>query len=161
MTFRDMIPWGRHRELSGERDTEHPLNRIHGSIDRLFDDFMDRIGGPMETETDFLSPRIDLAETDKEITVTAEMPGLDEKDIEVSLERDHLVVRGHKQAEKEEKGKHIYRAERSYGAFHRAIPLPCEIDDKKVKAVYKKGLLTIRLPKSPDAIRHHKRVEIH
>lgn len=160
MTFRDLIPWKHNKEISVERGASHPLQQLHWGIDRLFDDFMEKLW-PETIAGEVLSPRVDVAETDKEVTVTAEMPGLDEKDIDVSLERDSLVIRGKKEAKKEDKGKSYYHVERAYSSFYRTIPLPCEIDDKKIKATYKKGLLTIQLPKAPDATRFHKQIEIH
>ena len=161
MTLRDLIPWKHDEKTSMEKRTGHPLQRLHWGIDRLFDDFMENWDWPGTTEGEVLSPRVDVSETDKEVTVTAEMPGLDEKDIDVSLERDSLVIRGKKEAKKEDKGKSYYHVERAYSSFYRTIPLPCEIDDKKIKATYKKGLLTIHLPKAPDATRFRKQIEIH
>jgi HSP20 family protein len=160
MTFRDLIPWKHDKEISVERGSNRPLQQLHRGIDRLFDDFMERLW-PEAIEGEVLSPRVDVAETDKEVTVTAEMPGLDEKDIDVSLESDSLVIRGKREATKEDKGKSFYHVERAYSSFYRTVPLACKIDDKKIKATYKKGLLTIQLPKVPDAARFRKHIEIH
>ena len=161
MTLRDLIPWKRNREISKERMPDHPLQQLHWGIDRLFDDFMGNMEWPIVTGEGVLSPRTDIAETDKEITVTAEMPGLEEKDIDVSLERNFLVISGKKESMQENKEKSYYHVERSYSSFHREIPLPCDIDDKKIKAVYKKGLLTVHLPKANGATRVRKQIEIH
>ena len=161
MTLRDMIPWKHNKDISTERRMGHPLQRLHWGIDRLFDDFIQDWDWPATLEEGVLAPRTDVSETDKEVTVTAEMPGLDEKNIDVSLERDSLVIRGNKESKKEDEGKSYYRVERAYSSFYRVIPLPCEIDDKKIKAVYKKGLLTVLLPKAHDAARKRKQIEIH
>ncbi|MBE0574846.1 MAG: Hsp20/alpha crystallin family protein [Desulfuromonadales bacterium] len=161
MTLRDLIPWKRNKDISIERGLGNPLQQLQWGIDRLFDDFMENLDWPSTTEDKVLSPRIDVAETDKEVTVTAEMPGLDEKDIDVSLERDSLVIRGNKESKKEDKGKSYFRTERAYSSFYRTIPLPCEIDDNQIKATYEKGLLTVHLPKAPDAAGFRKQIEIH
>jgi HSP20 family protein len=161
MTLRDLIPWKRNKEMNLEKGQSHPLQQLHWGIDRLFDDFMDNWDWPAMTEEGVLSPRTDVSETDKEITVTAEMPGLDETNIDVSLERGSLVIRGQKESKTEDKEKSYYHVERAYSSFYRAIPLPCEIEDKKIKATYKKGLLTVHLPKAPDANRPRKQIEIH
>ncbi len=93
------------------------------------------------------SPRIEVSETEKEVTVNAELPGLDEKDITVDLEEDTLTIRGEKKEEHEEKDRRWYRAEVTYGAFERVIPLPAHVKGDKSKARFKKGVLTINLPK--------------
>lgn len=161
MTLRDMIPWKHNKDAPGEKRLSHPLQELHWGIDRMFDDFMQRWDRLATTDEGVLAPRTDVSETDKEVTVTAEMPGLDGKDIDVSLERDSLVIQGKKESKQEDKGKSYYQVERAYRSFYRAIPLPCEIDDKKIKAVYKKGLLTVHLPKAPGTTRTRKQIEIH
>jgi len=87
----------------------------------------------------------------KKVIVTAELPGLDEKDIEISISGDALILRGEKRQEEEEKGEDYYRMERRYGSFQRVIPLPCEVQVDKAEASYRKGVLTVELPKTPEA----------
>ena len=124
-------------------------------MNRLFDTFFGRFDlepfGAFHEGWDAFSPRVDVVETDQEIVVSADLPGLDDKDIVVSLSRDALTVSGEKKQEKEEKDRNYHRVERSYGSFRRSIPLPCEVDDGKVDAVFQKGVLTITLPKKGDA----------
>jgi HSP20 family protein len=103
-------------------------------------------------------PSLDVSETEKEVIVKAEMPGMDSKDIDLYVEGDNLIVRGEKKQENEDKDENYHRVERSYGAFHRSIPLPSKCDQSKVKAKYKNGVLTVKLPKSEDAV--PKRVQI-
>jgi HSP20 family protein len=158
MTLRDLIPWKRNIDISIEKGSSHPLQHFHWGIDRLFDDFMEHWDWPATAENGVLSPRTDVSETDKEVTVTAEMRGLDEQDIDVSLERDALVIRGKKETKKEDKEKTFYHLERTYSSFYRRIPLSCGIDDKKMKATYKKGLLTVHLPKAPETTRLRKQI---
>lgn len=161
MSLRDLVPWKRDTEPLAERDLEFPLKRLHWGINSLFDDFLESLDWPVVAEGGVLTPRIDVSETDKEVTVTAEMPGLDEKNIDISLERNSLIIRGEKQTEKKSKEKRYSQVERTYNSFYRAIPLPYEVDDKKVNATYKKGILTVQLPISARASKEHKRIEIH
>jgi HSP20 family protein len=105
-------------------------------------------------------PAVNVSETDKEYHVTAELPGMDEKDIELTLNRDALIIRGEKKQETEDKGKGYYRMERSYGTFHRSIPLPQEIDADHVNASFNKGVLTITLPKLPEIHSGAKKIQI-
>jgi HSP20 family protein len=120
-------------------------------MSRLFDSFFDGFDvGPFAksgvAETGVI-PKIDVSETSDTVHVTAELPGLKEDDVEVTLSGGNLVIQGEKRAEKEEKDKNYYRVERSYGSFHRSIPLPTEVDDKKVDASFHSGVLNIVLPK--------------
>jgi HSP20 family protein len=93
------------------------------------------------------SPNIDIAENDNDIIIKAEIPGIDPKDIDISIEGDTLTIKGEKKEEKEHKGKHYHRVERSYGSFTRAIDLPAPVMKDKVKAEDHNGVLEITLPK--------------
>jgi HSP20 family protein len=124
-------------------------------MDRLFEDFF---GGesqgslvPMGGEWGTFSPQVDVSETEDEIKVSAELPGLDQEDVDVSLTNGTLLIRGEKREEKEEKGESYYRSERAYGAFRRDIPLPSAVDVEQVDAVFKNGVLTVTLPKTEGA----------
>jgi HSP20 family protein len=161
MSIRDIVP-RRRSEPAGQQDDRFPLSSLRREMDRLFDDFFTGFPrtGWLAVEPGTLSPSVDVAETEKEITVTAELPGLDEKDIEVSLSDGVLTLKGEKKSEKEEKGKTFYRSERSYGAFQRTIPLPVEVVEDKVEAEFAKGVLTVHLPKSPAAQKKAKKIEV-
>ena len=139
----------------------NPFHEFRQEMDKLMENFFDgfdtRLFG---RRSDSFVPQVDVVDTDKEIRVTAELPGLDEKDIEVSLTREALTIKGEKREEKEEKGKDYYRSERSYGSFTRSIPLPVEVDAEKVAASFKKGVLTVKLPKTKQAITETKKVAI-
>jgi HSP20 family protein len=132
-------------------------------MNRLFDDFFGGWGlAPFREfpeRWDTFSPRMDMVEGDKEVTVSAELPGMDEKEIGVSLSHGVLTISGEKQEKKEDKGKNYYRMERSYGSFQRSVPLPGEVDEAKVEATFKKGVLTITLPKTA-AAQARKRITI-
>jgi len=144
----------------------HPLSLLHSEVDRLFDDFMSdlgpwrsRLSRPFDTEQ---LPSIDVSETDKEVEVKADLPGMDEKDIEVSLSDGVLTIKSERKAEKEEKDekKSFHRVERSYGLYRRSVSLPCEIDENKVKADFSKGVLTVTMPKSAKAKSKVKKITI-
>ncbi|UCE07630.1 MAG: Hsp20/alpha crystallin family protein [bacterium] len=136
-----LIPW---RE-------RHPLTELREEIDNIFDNFFGR-GKKQELEgwkgPGLRSPAVDMEETDKEIIVKAELPGLDPKDFQISLTENTLMIKGEKKEEKEEKKKNYHMIERRYGSFYRSIPLPCSVETDKVEANYEKGILEITLPKS-------------
>lgn len=159
MNIRDLTPF-----RGGRREAAHPLRSLHEEIDRLFDDFgrgfMPSLPRLAETFGSGVTPSVDVAETDKDVVVTAELPGIEEKDVDVTYAEGMLTIKGEKKAEKEEKGKNFHRVERSYGAFSRAITLPAEIDDAKVDAKFAKGVLTVTLPKKPTAQSTAKKIAI-
>src|SRR4051794_10469402 len=124
------------------------------SWDRRFNDIFKRsfdFAPSTFSRWNSFSPAVNVTETDKAFTVTAELPGMDEQDINLMLERDALLITGEKKNEVEHKDKGYYRMERTYGAFRREIPLPGQIDPEHVEATFKKGVLTVTLPKiGPD-----------
>jgi HSP20 family protein len=105
----------------------------------------------------FSAPAIDMTEDEKAYTITAELPGLDAKDVDISMSGNTLVLKGEKRQEKEEKDKNYYFSERTYGAFQRAFELPATVDRDKVSAGYAKGVLTITLPKTAEAQKPEKK----
>jgi len=126
------------------------MTSLRKEMDRLFDRFVE----PMSVEMPMLSewePTVDISEDKDTVTVKAELPGVEQKDIAVSLQDGVLTIKGDKQAEKEEKGKHYHRVERSYGSFFRAVRLPTAVEAGKVSAAFKDGVVTITLPKAPEA----------
>jgi HSP20 family protein len=137
-------PWGERN-----RDVEH-FRGFKTQIDSLFEDWFGRSMGGV------LAPRVDVSEDDKAVRVTAELPGVKESELEVSLVRDELTIKGEKRAEHDEKkdieGHTIHRTERSYGAFQRTVTVPYEIDPELVSASFKDGVLTVTLPKPADAV---------
>ena len=144
----ELIPWGRHRDVDVFR----------GAMDSLFDRFFE--GQPyrfFEEDGGWL-PSVDVSETDKEFIVKAELPGMEAKDIDVSLQRDVLTIRGERKNEHEEKEENFHRVVRSYGSFCRAFRLPREVDGEKVDADYKDGVLKIRLPKGE--VNGEKKIEV-
>jgi HSP20 family protein len=164
MALKELIPW-RKKELDVRREEENPFHALQREMNRMMDRFTRGFGWGELIEDqgrwDGFFPSVDVAETDKEIRITAELPGMDEKDLDVSLSGNNLLIRGEKKAEKEEKGEHYFHKESSYGAFHRTIPLPTEVVEDQVEATFKKGVLKIRLPKSPEAQKARKKITIH
>jgi HSP20 family protein len=121
-------------------------------MDRLFDRFFDTGPGwePLEVGGEW-APKLDLSETKEAFVVRAEVPGVEQKDIQVSLQNELLTIKGEKTQEKEEKDEHYHRMERAYGAFARALRLPAAVDASKVAASFKDGVLVVTLPKTPAA----------
>jgi HSP20 family protein len=128
------------------------LTTFRREMDRLFERFL---GGFPSLDISAVGemPRLDLAETKDNVTVKAELPGLEAKDLEISISGQTLTIKGEKKQEKEEKDEHRHLIERSYGAFSRTVALPAPVASDKIKATFKNGVLTITLPKTEDAKR--------
>jgi len=150
-----------------------PFESLRREIDRLFDDFdrgfwrspfrrsMFDIEPFWGRATSWAAePAVDIVEKEKAYEITAELPGLDEKNIEVKLANGGLTIKGEKQEEKEEKKKDYYLHERRFGAFERYFAVPEGVDTDKVEASFKKGVLTVTLPKKPEAIKPEKKIEV-
>ncbi|MFN3605270.1 MAG: Hsp20/alpha crystallin family protein [Leptonema sp. (in: bacteria)] len=129
-------------------------------IDEIFEEFFRDFGFPSSREWSNFYPRIDVKDNKDKIIVEADLPGISEKELEVSVTKDSIVLEGEKKHEFEESKENYYRKERSYGSFKRVIPLPVEIDDTKVEAKFKNGVLTIILPKSEKALENIKKIPI-
>jgi HSP20 family protein len=166
MDFGSLIPWRERSPMPRVRreDMLDPLVSFRREVDRIFDDFFNNFGGrsPRGWGTDWsaVTPTVDVAESDKELVVTAELPGLNDKDFEVILAGDVLTIKGEKKAEQEEKTGNATYMERRYGSFSRSIRLPFEVRNEKVDACYDKGVLTIRMPKPAEAQRAMRRIEV-
>ena len=152
----------------------HPLGALRDEMERLFDDFF--AGFPVtplrrwRLETDpwrrfqgmfeATFPVADVVEGERDYRVTAELPGMSEKDIEISLAGDTLTVKGEKKEEREEKAENRYVAERRFGSFQRSFQLPEDADPERIEAGFKNGVLTITLPKRPDAQAKRRKIEV-
>lgn len=136
----ELVPWRPFRELS----------RLRDEMDRLWEDFLGerRIFAPSERKW---HPSLDVVEIKDKLMVTAEIPGMDAKDIDISISDDVLTIKGKKKQEKEEKEGNCHLLERSYGAFNRSAKLPVAVDTEKVDATYKNGILRIVLSKKEEA----------
>lgn len=128
-----------------------PFLSLHREMNRLFDDVLrggvPASGGQSGSQS-MLAPHINVSESDKEIRVTAELPGVTDKDIQVDLHDDVLVIRGEKKFERKEEKESFHFVERSFGTFQRAIQLPFPVDPEQVKANFENGVLTVALPKT-------------
>lgn len=155
MNLRSLLPIGRDRGVA-RGDFYDPFTALQREIDRLFDDFTR--SWPAAAATPDLTPRMDVSETDKEIEITAELPGLQEKDVQVNVADNILTIKGEKRAEKEEKDKNFRSIERSYGSFSRTLELPEGIDADAIKATIANGVLKVTVPKPAPA--QVKKVEI-
>jgi HSP20 family protein len=163
MNVRDLIPWNRSREVTVRRGEEaNPFVTLQREMNRLFDDaFRGFDLAPFEFGRRFGRtlgwPNIEVSETDKEVKVTAELPGLEEKDVEVELANGVLVIKGEKKTETEDKDQLF--SERYYGRFERRIPVE-DIEEDKVNAAFRNGVLTVTMPKSAQAQRQVKRIAV-
>ena len=164
MAMRDLIPWSnRGREMSVRRGEEtNPFLALHREMNRVFDDVFRGFDlGPLGSDGLFDRakgwPNIEVSETDKEVKVSAELPGLDEKDVEVELVNGMLAIRGEKKTQTEDKDRLF--SEHYYGRFERRIPVD-EVEQDKVAASFKNGVLTVTLPKPPAAQQKVKRIAI-
>ena len=168
-TMKDLIPWRKKSEdMMTSRREESSLNLLERTMDHLFEDVFEDVDrswgrGSVARRSENLAPvfpTFEVSESEDEYCVKAELPGMDEKDIEVSLEGSDLTVRGEKKREKEEKRRDYYVSEVSYGEFSRSIHLPEGIDREKVKALFKKGELTLTLPKTEQGKAYRKRIDV-
>jgi HSP20 family protein len=152
MAMRDLIPWGRQSNAPARWDMDegNPIVSLHRNVNRLFDDmFRDAFSSFGRNATAW--PSLEVAETDNEVRVTAEVPGLSEKDVELLVEDRMLTIRGERKSATEDKSRGY--SERYYGRFERRIALPSNVDDKGAKAEFRDGVLTVRFPKSAEAER--------
>jgi HSP20 family protein len=164
MNMRDLIPWGRNERSAlvpsafGSEEVS-PFLTLHREMNRLFDDVFNRFDSSMPFFGRLPAwPSVEVVETDKDIRVAAELPGIDEKDIEVSVSDDVLVLRGEKKTRVDDKERRF--SERYYGRFERRIPLPFEVEDDRAEASFENGVLTVSLPKSAKAEARMKRIAI-
>ena len=130
-------------------DPFRDLNMLQDRMNRLFDDAGRYRDEPSATTT--WSPAVDIFETEGEIVVKAELPGMERKDITLNLEKNVLTLKGERRFEKETKDENYHRIERSYGGFSRAFSIPATVDEEKIRADYKDGVLKIALPKKEQA----------
>ncbi len=151
-------------------DFEHPFLELRRATNRLFEDFSrgfglsERLWGePLSLTTDVFGPQwpsVDMSETDNEVCITAELPGVNKDNLGISLSDGKITISGEKKEEEEDKGKDFYRLERSYGSFRRTFSLPCEIDANNVDASFKDGVLKITLPKTEAARKRIRKITV-
>lgn len=150
-----------------------PWRSFRSEMDRLFDRFSGSFGMPSlhrmfdwepavssQSSFSFAAPSVDVSEEDKAFKITAELPGLETKDVDISVTGDMLVIKGEKKQESEKKEENYYMSERSYGSFQRSFALPEEIDRDKIAADLAKGVLTITLPKMAEAQKRAQKIKV-
>lgn len=150
-----LIPF---RSSLATRQAYDPFHSLRDEMERLFEAFSTQV--PAVSREATLGFRVDVSETDKEIQVKAELPGVDEKNIDVQLHGDILTIRGEKSQEKEEKQKNYHLVERQYGSFARSLRLPFEPKDADVKASFKHGVLSVAVAKPAEAKPSSKKIEV-
>lgn len=162
MNIQSLIPWSRGGERAMsvfDRSEADPFLALHRDVNRLFDDALRGFGLPLAGRSaGFDWPSLEMREADGALTVTAETPGLGAEDVEILLEDGALVLRGEKRAEVEDAGRRF--SERFYGRFERRVPLPCEVEADAVSAEFRDGVLTVTLPKTPQAQSQVRRIEV-
>lgn len=161
--LKNLLPtiW-RRSESPAQRTDDHPFFALQREMNQMFDDFsrgfdLAPFGG---SRFGAFTPSVDVKEDDRGVGVKAELPGLTEKDVEVSLDRDGLTISGEKREEKENKGEGYWHREASYGSFRRVIPLPEGLNHEKVDARFKNGVLTISLPWQEEARTKGKKISV-
>lgn len=161
--FRSLLPFGG-RGSTLARETDDPFYALQRDVNRAFDEmYRGMLGAPAPAgaiSSAAWSPDLDVKETDNEVVVSVDLPGMEEKDVEITLRDDMLTIRGERKAEKTDKGENWQVVERSYGAFYRAITLPFEPDAGKAQANFDKGVLTIRVPKSAEVKATERKIPI-
>lgn len=163
MQIKDLLPWARKDEPAEVKGAEqNPISALQRDMNRAFESFWSQasrsFGGL--TGSGEGVPRSDVVETDDGIEVSIELPGLDEKEVEVTLTDEALTIRGEKKIERREEKRGYYVSERSYGSIYRSIPLPAGVDSEKAEATFKNGVLTVRLPQSPEAKAKVKKIAV-
>lgn len=165
MAIRDLIPWSRQENrlpasVSADREGGDPLLSLHREVNRMFDDAFRGFGAPSLAgyERKLPWPHLELGESASEIRVTAELPGLDERDVEIIIEDGVLTLRGEKHAEHNDQDRGY--SERSYGRFERRIGLPRGIERDTASATFKNGVLTVTLPRSVASNENVRRIPV-
>jgi HSP20 family protein len=163
MASRSLMPYSRNMPISRWSEDADPFLQMRREMNRLFDDAFGGFGLPSvfgPALRQMPAPKIDVSETDNEIQVTAEIPGIDQNDVEVLLEDDRLIIRGEKKEEREDKDRNYHVRERVQGAFSRTLPLPFAPEPNQVKAQFKNGVMTITIPKPQDVKQQQHRIEV-
>lgn len=142
--MKSIMPW--------YRRAEYPLEQLRDEMNTLFHRFFPEAGGEEGDGSYAWAPRVDIEETDKEIVVKADLPGVNAKDLEITVANDVLTLKGEKKEFREEKKKNFHRTERFVGNFYRAIELPPGTDAEKIVAESTNGVITVRIPKKPEVM---------
>ncbi len=160
MAFSDLIPWSwnrdRNRVPARREGDENPMVSLQRDLNRVFEDFWGRFDSPFDGSLPAAGPRTDISETDDAMLVSVDLPGLDDDDVEVNVTEDMLTIRGEREEKTEKEG----FTSQSRRSFHRMIPIPPGVDSEKAEAEFKRGVLTVTLPKTEEARARVKRIEV-
>lgn len=163
MTVRDLLPFGRSVQI---RRGANPIVRFQDEMNKLFSDFFGDLSFPswgerLAAEPSFaISPAMDVTENDKEFKITAELPGIEAKDMQISTAEGYVTIKGEKKQESKEEREGYFRQERSYGSFQRVVALPDNANFDKAEANFKNGVLTLSIPKKAGAQSKERKIEI-
>ena len=187
MDFKKLVPWNWFAQEEGDEgktipiqhNDQHlpgaqtaPLQQLQNEMDRLFNNFFRGFTSPLPGNvalpswqrpglaTGLLKPTLDISSSEKNYTISIEVPGVEETDIKVEVTDNNLTISGEKKQEREEKDKNFYRVERSYGSFRRLLSLPEDADENNIKAQFHKGVLTLTIPRQPMAAAEVKNIKI-
>ena len=161
----NILPWNHPSEISIRRN-RNPFSSLQNEINRVFDDFFNNGFSESSllpsswTDDQLATPAVDIVENEKSFKVEAELPGMDQDDVEVTINDNYLTVKGEKKESKEDKDDNYVRRERYYGSYQRTISLPETANTDKAKATFKKGVLQVEIPKKEEAIKPSKKLEI-
>lgn len=163
MSVRDLSPGGQHRREADRQPVLDSFSRLHREMDRLIEEALPAMRPPFGPWFDgggAVVPSLDVSETEDGLEISVDLPGIDAKDVSLTLSEDVLSISGERKEEQEQKKKNYYRSERSFGSFARHLALPYAVDADRVEARFKDGVLNITLPKSPQARAEERRIEI-
>jgi HSP20 family protein len=165
MNIRELIPWNRNRQMQpAHRSGADPVGLLRSDINQAFEDFWRMFDLPMPGArapgTSDLTPRLDIRGTDKAIEVVAELPGMDEANVEVSIADGALTIRGVRDTERESEDKGYVLRERDVGLITRTVPLPDGLDPDSATATFRNGLLTVTIPKAAESQSSARRIAV-
>jgi HSP20 family protein len=163
MADRSMVSFWRNTSPSPWDENNDPFSALRREMNRLFDNAFGGFGLPSLGNPAFggvAPPKIDVSESENEIRIAAELPGIDEKSVEVTLTGEMLTIRGERKEEHEEKQHNYHVRERTHASFSRSLPLPFGADPNQVKAAFKNGVLTVTIPKPAEARQKQHRIEV-
>ncbi|MGO8822173.1 MAG: Hsp20/alpha crystallin family protein [Desulfomonilaceae bacterium] len=156
--MRSLIPW---KWGGSQSSPDNAMIEFKKEVDDLFSKFFGSEGWlPTSYFSRGFNPALDISETDEDIIVKVELPGVDPKGIEVNLAGTTLTVKGEKKEEREENTESMHRIERSYGSFLRSITLPCEVNEEKTEATFKDGVLNLKLPKNEPSKKNSIKIDV-
>jgi HSP20 family protein len=162
MNLKSILPWKKEERRPARKHADgDPFTLLQQRMNGLFDDFFGRPSSELWNRfSGGFAPQIDVSESDQEVRITAELPGLDEKEVDVTLSANLLTIKGDKREEQEEEKGNFWHSERHYGYFERTVQLPQGVDTDKAKAQFKKGVLKVTIPKRPEAQTSRRKIEL-